>query len=276
MRIRRRPAYNEFVYQDDALQYINFEEGRIRVMTPVSTNNGYDGLAIDGNMDLPNAKRGTYDYFVRDYQQNVRMILTEETHYGINECTMETNRASNEEPVFGASTDNEVAQTRVAISTIPGQGSGGGWASNTSSSVSQLGSLTHKVGPNVLLKVMAGDQISASTSYYYQDPVTNGTGNNLTASILTTLVQSILGSPATGLAKGNTSDISTQLNADYNFVDKTAPDANNSGGNLPKAYLTVLFFNERFEYVGEGSTALRVAGSGDGQEALSNTGYQSA
>lgn len=32
---------------------------------------------------------------------------------------------------------------------------------------------------------MAGDQISAATSYYYKDPVTNGTGNNLTASILT-------------------------------------------------------------------------------------------
>ena len=63
---------NEFVYQGDSLQYINFEEGRVRVITTVSANNGYDGLAIDGNMDLPNSKRGAYDYFIRDYQQNVR------------------------------------------------------------------------------------------------------------------------------------------------------------------------------------------------------------
>ena len=261
---------NEFVYQDDSLSFINFEEGRIRVLTPVSTNNGYDGLAIDGNMDLPNSKRGAYDYFIRDYQQNVRMVLTEETHYGINDCTMESARASNEEPYFGqAGANNEVAQTRTAISTIPGQTTGGGWHSNISSSVSKLGALTHKVGPNVLLKVMAGDQINATASYYYQNPVTNGTGNNLTTSIVTALAQTILGSPVTtSLDKGNTTPISTELNGDGYFLSKTAPDANNSGGSNPKAYLTVVFFNERFEYVSEGSTYLRVAASGDGQAPL--------
>lgn len=36
---------NEFVYQGDSLSFINFEEGRIRVLTAVSTNNGFDGLA---------------------------------------------------------------------------------------------------------------------------------------------------------------------------------------------------------------------------------------
>jgi RHS repeat-associated protein len=261
---------NEFVYQDDSLSFINFEEGRIRVLTPVSTNNGYDGLAIDGNMDLPNSKRGAYDYFIRDYQQNVRMVLTEETHYGINDCTMESARASNEEPYFGqAGANNEVVQTRTAISTIPGQTTGGGWHSNISSSVSKLGALTHKVGPNVLLKVMAGDQINATASYYYQNPVTNGTGNYLTTSIVTALAQTILGSPATtSLDKGNTTPISTELNADGYFLNKTAPDANNSGGSNPKAYLTVVFFNERFEYVSEGSTYLRVAAAGDGQAPL--------
>lgn len=261
---------NEFVYQDDSLSFINFEEGRVRVLTAVSTNNGYDGLAIDGNMDLPNSKRGAYDYFLRDYQQNVRMILTEETHYGINDCTMETVRAGSEEPYFGqAGANNEVVQTRTAISTIPGQTTGGGWHSNTSSSVSKLGALTHKAGPNVLLKVMAGDQINATASYYYQNPVTNGTGNNLTTTIVTALAQTILGSPATTtLDKGNTTPISTELNADGSFISKTAPDANNSGGTNPKAYLTVVFFNERFEYVSEGSTAVRVGASGDGQPPL--------
>src|SRR5690606_25528485 len=42
---------NEFVYQESALSFIHFEEGRIRVMTAVSENNGYDGLALNGNMD---------------------------------------------------------------------------------------------------------------------------------------------------------------------------------------------------------------------------------
>ena len=73
---------NSFVYKEDAVQYINFEEGRLRVISPVSQSNGYDGLTIDGNNDLPNGKKGVYDYFIRDYQENVRMILTEENTLG--------------------------------------------------------------------------------------------------------------------------------------------------------------------------------------------------
>jgi RHS repeat-associated protein len=116
---------------------------------------------------------------------------------------------------------------------------------------------------NVLLKVMAGDQLSATTQYYYQNAVTNTTGNNLTSSIVTALVQSILGSPATGLAKGNTTNISTQLNANTAFNTATAPDASNATGTNPKAYMTIVFFDERFNFVSEGSTALRVNQQGD-------------
>ncbi len=115
---------------------------------------------------------------------------------------------------------------------------------------------------------MAGDQISASTKYYYQNAVTNGTGDNLTAPILTALVQSILGSPATGLAKGNSTNISNQLNADALFKTKTAPDANNATGTNPKAYMTIVFFDERFNYVAENSTALRVYQQGNGAAPL--------
>lgn len=88
---------NQYVYQETAtlttsalppfsgsgqhLAYINFEEGRIRAMTPTASNNGYDGLSENGNLVLPGApgggfSSGAWDYFIRDYQQNVRMILT--------------------------------------------------------------------------------------------------------------------------------------------------------------------------------------------------------
>jgi RHS repeat-associated protein len=101
------------------------------------------------------------------------------------------------------------------------------------------------------------------TQYYYQNLVTNGTGNNLTTSIVTALIQSILGSPATGLAKGNITNISNQFNIDPNFLGKTAPDGNNANGTNPKAYMTIVFFDERFNYVAENSTALRVSQQGD-------------
>ncbi|HEV2479691.1 MAG TPA: hypothetical protein VGS79_08495, partial [Puia sp.] len=75
---------NQFVYVGNNLDYIAFEEGRIRVMQTVSQPPGYDQVQMDGNMDLPGGNRGAYDFFIRDQLGNVRMVLTEETHTGSN------------------------------------------------------------------------------------------------------------------------------------------------------------------------------------------------
>ena len=269
---------NEFIYEGDNLQYINFEEGRLRVMQAVSQNNGFDILTIDGNADLPGSKRGSFDYFLRDYQGNVRMILTEETHLGSNSCTMETARAANEEPIFGQvdangvpTSSNEV-KARFDVGLIPGQRTGGGWQNPAINSyVSRVGSLAQsKMGPNTLLKVMAGDQVSATTIYYYQNTVVNSFGSN---TLLTNLLQS-LGSAITGssvtssLVKGSAGNITTQLGGNTPFIIATSPDAANRKGNNPKAYLTLLFFDERFNFVSENSIALRVQQNGNGAPAL--------
>lgn len=268
---------NEFVYRGNDLQYINFEEGRIRVIQPVSQNNGYDLLTLDGNMDLPGGKKGAYDYFIRDYQSNVRMILTEEMHVGSNSCTMETARSSGEEAIFGQvdvngipTNDNEV-RGRFAISGIPGQSSGGGWQSNTSSYVSRIGAFAgKKVGPNTLQKVMAGDLISATTIYYYQNPVTNQSSvTTLTSDLLLSLGQAIAGGGATGaVAKGAAGNIASSLGSSIPFASAIAPDASNASGNNPKAYLNVVFFDERFNFVTDGSASLRVSQSGSGASPL--------
>lgn len=184
------------------------------------------------------------------------MILTEETHYGINEATMELDRAVNEEPYFGQQGgSNEVATTRFAKP--------GGWNANASSSVSKLSKLTgHTIGPNSLLKVMAGDVINAKADYYYPGPVTNN-NNPLIADIVAALVNAITGSPAaSGAIHGGTSNISSDLNASVPF--KSIADPHQTGaGNIPRAYLNIMFFNERFEFVEEGSTAFRVSQYGD-------------
>jgi len=122
-----------------------------------------DALTVDGNMDLPNSKRGAYDYFVMDYQQNVRMILTEETHAASNTATMETSRATLEESIFGQTgAGNEVSVTRFNTPS--------GWSGNGTAKVSRLGTNSgNNIGPNTLQKVMAGDKVSAAVQYYYQD-----------------------------------------------------------------------------------------------------------
>ncbi|MBX2922898.1 MAG: hypothetical protein KF746_11940 [Chitinophagaceae bacterium] len=249
---------NEFIYQETstsltvtslppfagtglALSSINFEEGRIRVITPVSSSNGNDLLGIAGNIDLPNSKQGSFDYYIRDYQENVRMILTEETHSAYNTATMETDRASAETPVFGQpGSANEVTNTRFTTPT--------GWTNNTSGSVSRIGNLAAStIGPNTLQKVMAGDRISAQVSYYFAGAPGNS-NTNMVSNVLGSLIASLSnGEAATSVVKAGSTGINSLLTASPDFAAIAAPTG--SGGTTPEAYLTMLFFDERFNLV---------------------------
>jgi RHS repeat-associated protein len=241
---------NEFVYQEISggpltLQFINFEEGRIRVVTSTSQNNGLDVLAVDGNMDLPNAKRGAYDFYIKDYLENVRMIVTEETHSAKNTCTMETSRSALEQSIFGQpGVANEVAATLTPAAPT-------NWTnSSIGSNVSRLGSISgHNIGPNTLQKVMAGDQVTASVQYYYAAPP-GGNNTNFASTVLGTLLQTIIGGTSIGdIVKNNATAITTQLNGVPGFINAVQPNGSNPGGNTPQAYLTILFFDERFNFI---------------------------
>ncbi|HEX6429399.1 MAG TPA: hypothetical protein VF008_17025, partial [Niastella sp.] len=251
---------NQFVYQETSsvttatmppffvsggtLSYISFEEGRIRAITPInsSQDGGLDAMAINGNITLPDGRMGVFDYFVKDYQQNVRMVLTEETHSAYNTCTMETSRSTAEDPVFGQTGGgNEVEVTRYPKPS--------GWQSaNLQSSVSRLGNNAgHNMGPNTLQKVMAGDQVSATVQYYY-DVTGGGSNPNLVSTVLTSLAQAITGGgAATSMVKANATGITNQLNGTSGFINAVQPAG--GGGTTPQAYLTILFFDERFNFI---------------------------
>jgi RHS repeat-associated protein len=256
---------NQFVYQETAtlttsslppfsgasphLAYINFEEGRIRAMKDTATNNGYDGMSESGNLTLPTAPGGGYnsgawDYFILDYQQNVRMILTEETHSATNECTMEltNNRPAAEDPVFGQTgSANEVETTR--------QPTPAAWTGNTSASVSELGNLAgHTLGPNSLQKVMAGDMITASVLSYYAGTSTSSNPNIVT-NLLANLTSLIGNGPAAAgtLVHGAAPNVTNNLNNVTGFANAVEPYSYTNG--TPQAYLTILFFDERFNFI---------------------------
>lgn len=275
----------EFVYQSSSavpntntLQYINFAEGRIRVIQPLSQSNGYDMLTIAGGYTLPNSTQGVYDFFILDQQENTRMILTEEVRKGINQCTMETGRASAEDPFFQGP-GNEVENTRVPITTISGQSGGGGWHSNTSASVSQLGDYTgsFKMGPNVLLKVMAGDTINATTQYYFQASGSYPPGTpGLTQGVVSSIINQISGNNvATGAVKAGNAGIQAALTGSTAFAAISDPGtAGMANTSLPQAYLTVTFFDERFNYVGTGSQWVQVSQAGDNAAPLALANIQ--
>jgi RHS repeat-associated protein len=245
---------NQYIYQESTaggglkLQQINFEEGRIRVITPTTQSNGLDALVVSGNMALPaypggGGGAGVWDYFITDHLGNVRMVLTEEIHEAQNTATMETTRAALEESIFGqAGGNNEVSTTR--FDKPPG------WTGNTSAKVSRTGTLSGRnIGPNVLQKVMAGDKVNAMVNYYHQGTA-GGNSTTMVNNVLTSLVQAITGSGGTsGIVKGNTAGINSQLNGSAAFNTAVQPNGSNPAGNAPQAYITAIFFDERFNMI---------------------------
>jgi RHS repeat-associated protein len=219
---------------------------------------------------MPNGKIGIFDFFVKDQQGNTRVVLTEEVHEELHLCSMEQNAQQGyEEAIFGQ-TDaqgaptaaNEVQQTRQ---TAPP-----GWASHYSdpqrSQVSALNGTANAgkvIGPNMLLKVMAGDNLDVSTEYYYaQNPGSQTSTPSLTA--LTASLSAILGNGSAGnIIKPNAGPLATAATDAGGALYGLLQGANAASNQRPKAYLNILFFDETMRYV---SAAInRVAAPGDNQ-----------
>ncbi|MEX6690315.1 DUF6443 domain-containing protein [Danxiaibacter flavus] len=250
--------------------YFSNETGRLRISkvssyaispAPSLTIGGNDGLVING-------KPAFYDFYITDHQGSTRMVLTEEQHAEMHLATMEDRNADQkayEESTFGKQgSGNEVVASRW--DTPPA------WASHYNDAANRKVSRLNQglpVGPNVLLKVMAGDMLKISTDYFYNEAVT--TGSNGLSNVVNSLVGALSGSgPAAGL-KGAASQLQSQLlnSGDLaNFLNNPDGVTNN---NLPRAYLNWLFFDENFNPIpsdattGNGSGAMRVTGSGDGK-----------
>lgn len=265
---------DEFIYYDDKLQYILNEEGKLRIIKPVTGANApsfsVNFLSISGNVQLgATGFYGVYDYNLKDNLSNVRMVLTEESHTQEMRCSMEndpanpTNVAPEEEELFGQSTsgNNEVINTRKLRATTP-------WpaTANSSTYVCALkkalpNATPTSIGPNVMLKVMAGDLLSGKVDYFYY----SNTPNSDNQSILLDLVSSFVNvMSANSLVSSSIKDNSAQIFSNYSagsspinsYLSNNHPPVPN---NTPRAYLNYLFFDEQFNYISENSGALPVA-----------------
>ncbi len=258
---------------EESLQMILYEEGRIRVITPYDNASDPSNF-IGGGITLPGGKQGVFDYFIEDHLGNVRATLTEEINKASAVCTMDDDNTTvkqYEEATFGNPTNNEVSDTRYIR---PENWTSGTHAPETleqNQEVSRLQSATGvpKVGPNSLLKVMAGDKIRAYADYYYvQNPGTApGNGNGLTA-LVQSLASALTGNKATELAKESAAAISGGLNNTGPLQTLMNNQPSSGNANAPRAYLNYIFFDEQFNYVEQNSGSIRVSQAGDGADPL--------
>ncbi len=232
----------------ERLQYISHEEGRTR-FTPA------DGIS---------PARLDHDYFIKDYLGNVRIVLTDEQLANIYQAGIETANRSFEVALFG----DKINSTA--------NGKPGGFDSDgANQQVSRVNGTTAegRVGPGVILKVMAGDKIKALTYAWYQ-PVGM---DNTTDPTLPAIITNLLGQLVPGIAFAGKGVVAEQAtNAILEPALQGFLSGQNPASGAPKAYLNwVLLDDQQFKMVNTSSGTVpvpQITGSQPKQLIQANSG----
>lgn len=221
----------------DVLQFIAHEEGRIRPTKDASNN--ITGLV--------------YDYFLKDHLGNVRMVLTEETNpASIYQAGMEDANRSFETQLF-----NNLPET-VTNNNKPS----GFDADGNNKNVSQLFSSSagdKRIGPGIVLKVMAGDKFNAKVYGWYLPGANTNTYSGAT-NIITALIGALSGNLVSAGSHGSAGDLGSPtgvLNSPLtSFINDPSRPNNTS---VPKAYLNWMVLDEeQFKLVQGSNGALQI------------------
>ncbi len=216
------------VYEGDDLQSISHEEGRIR---------------ITKNSQLePNGF--AFDYMLKDYLGNIRMVLTEEQKtdaYPV--ASLESASISTESNYYGALNDG-----RVNKSTVNGYPND--TYTNPNDFIQQLSGSAVKMGANIVLKVMAGDTVNLRANSWYKTNNVDPQSPNLITdlgSVLATALSGISGGKASSSELNSTGLASNAATAFW------GAQSGFESNDRPKAYLNWLFLDEQFKYYAGGT-----------------------
>ncbi|MET0464120.1 MAG: DUF6443 domain-containing protein, partial [Chitinophagaceae bacterium] len=199
----------------DKLQFFGQEEGRVRAVYNPANPNTLTGFE--------------YDYMIKDHLGNVRMVLTEEVKQdAYPAATMETAQAATEDLFYA-----NLSATRIdRPSGYPLDTT----YSNPNNKVAKVNGGGNRIGPAMLLKVMAGDKFHLKASAWW-----SGSAGSTNTSPLSSIVSALIGS-APGVSSGKVvaGDLtSTLLNPEVGLFLATQPNVSGK----PKAYLNWVLFD---------------------------------
>jgi RHS repeat-associated protein len=218
-----------FVYENDQLQLFQYDDGRVRLMT--DTGNTYTGYA--------------FDYFIRDHLGNIRAVLTDQKDTAAYpEASLETAKLGRDTLYY-----SKIPETRVPKGEI------GGYPTNDTYTspndwIAETNGSGNKIGPGILLKVMAGDALNLRVSSWYK---LNGASPQSPVSPLSDLLANLIASMG-----GSGKFASTELQGSATFSSNVSSFLNSRAdtSGRPKAYLNWVLFDERLNYV-EGSSGFQ-------------------
>lgn len=219
-------------YVNNTLKQIAHEQGRIR---PNPLPLGGLGWA--------------FDYFETDHLGNTRIVLTDEwqkDQYPI--ATMEEGNADIEK-MFYTSIDNTRADRPSGFTDA---------TTNPNNKVAKLRGDGNKIGPGIILKVMAGDKINTQVNSWYDAGGASPAGNNsLVDELISVLTNNIPTTSAGKLGSGTVS--STVLQNPISTFSDLVGNSTNTTTTKPKAHLNYVLLDEaQLSYVSEGSGCKQV------------------
>ncbi|MBL7733769.1 MAG: RHS repeat-associated core domain-containing protein [Chitinophagaceae bacterium] len=212
------------VYENDALQFIGHEEGRMRP----STVNGQPSIV--------------YDYMLKDHLGNVRMVLTEEQKTdAYPAASMETAQAGTEEALYA-----NLPGTRTAINTIAGYPADNYTSPNAWVAKVKAAAGSQKIGPAITLKVMAGDKFNLRTTSWYK---LNGATPGTPVSPLNELIAAMAGGIG-GISSTHGGATVAEITSSGVLTPGATSFLNSQSynSNKPKAFVNWILVDEQLKY----------------------------
>jgi len=220
----------------DTLQFFGHEEGRVRVEADTAGGTSFTSYK--------------YDYFLKDHLGNTRMVLTDEQQTDMYPmATMEYADSATENLYYIGLDSSRVAKPvgyPADTTTNP---------NNEVAELSGAGGTTPVIGPGMILKVMAGDQVSIrATSWYRLNGTTPGqpTTAPLISDLLTALISGVSGLP------GNEGPSLAALQSSKPILSSNVGQFLSDTGTLivntkPHAFLNWILLDNQFNYVAASS-----------------------
>jgi|GEM_PF-5972395 len=243
-----------FTYQNDTLQYIAQEEGRIRPKTVGLTDTMF------------------YDYFEKDHLGNTRVVLTDEKQQDTYPAaTLESNTASLniEKAYYDIQSANIVGVSSIASwNTTTGKDYpnnngnppyNNNPSSNTTATSTQVyklnGANGSKTGLGITLKVMPGDVVDIRGKSFWHSNNVNADNSNTISSALTAFITSFAGTSAVaGSGHGATAAALNASTATTGPLPAILNGVPNPANGAPKATISWILFDEQFKPVGASSS----------------------
>jgi RHS repeat-associated protein len=212
-----------FVYENDTLQLFQHEVGRIRLTT--DANGVYNGYG--------------FDYFEKDHLGNVRVVLTDQRDTArYPEASMETAKLGRDTLYY-----SKIQETRVTKPT--------GYPTDTYTNPNDWVASTRgdgsKIGPGIVLKVMAGDKFNLRVSSWYK---LSGAPINQPVDPVSDLVAALIGGIG-GAGKFGVGELQTSSVLSPGVTNFLTGRSDSAG--RPRAYVNWILFDEQLKYVSSSS-----------------------